>query len=133
VIPLEFHRRGRPGVYHVRMGGCAGCAEVVDSALRDTRGAARLGEMSSPRHADAVLITGCWSEDLDAAVSLVTSQAPSPRVVVAVGDCAMGEGLVAKRLALRSAALSHLRLDLEIPGCPVEKGRLLKEVRDVAG
>jgi Ni,Fe-hydrogenase III small subunit len=115
------------------MGGCSGCAEVVDSALRDARGAARLGETSSPRQADVVIITGCWSEDLDAALRLVVAQAPASRVVVAVGDCALGTGLVAARLALPRAPLSHLRLDLEIAGCPVEKGRLLEEVRDVAG
>lgn len=115
------------------MGGCSGCAEVVDSALRDTRGAARLGETSSPRHADVVLVTGCWSDDLDAAVRLVVAQAPASRAVVVVGDCALGTGLVATRLSLQSAPLSHIRPDLEIPGCPVGKGRLLKEVRDVAG
>jgi Ni,Fe-hydrogenase III small subunit len=101
--------------------------------LRDTKGATRPGEASSPRHAGVVIVTGCWSDDLAASVRLVVSQAPDTRRVVVVGDCALGRGVLAGRLRLPPGFSSNIRPDREVAGCPVETGRLLKEVHDVAG
>jgi len=129
---LAFLRGREPAVFHVRMGGCGGCCEVVDSVLRDGRGA-RGRECSSPRHAEVVIVSGCWTEDLSDAAARVISQAPVTRKLVVVGDCALGLGFVAQRIRHGQTVSSRFEPDLEIAGCPADAATVLEGVRRVTG
>ena len=133
VNPFAFLRRRGPGVFHLRMGGCNGCAEMVDAVLRDAKSTAPV-ECSSPRHAEVVVVTGFWAPELALAALRVISQAPSTCRLVVAGDCALGRGFLVERLKLGEVKASlRIEPDLEIAGCPVETGALLEGVRRVAG
>ena len=125
--------RREPGVYHLRMGGCSGCSEMVDSMLRDGARTARPAECSSPRHADAVIVTGLWTPQLAGPALKVISQAPRPIRLLVVGECALGGGLTAAWTKWDESVLSHLEADLQIAGCPVEPVAVLEGVRRVSG
>jgi Ni,Fe-hydrogenase III small subunit len=126
-------RARRISVFHVRMGGCAGCGEMVDTLLRDRiRGAPRLSECDSPRHADLLVVTGFPAEELDRAALTVVSQAPSARRLVVVGDCALGGATPADRLREAGGVARYLEPDRELPGCPVALESIIEGVLDVA-
>jgi Ni,Fe-hydrogenase III small subunit len=47
---------------------------------------------ASPRHADVVTVTGPMTEAMRAAARATLEAVPQPSIVVAIGDCAAGEG-----------------------------------------
>lgn len=116
-------------VFHVRMGGCAGCGLMVDTLLRDGfRGTPRLVECDSPRHAYLLVVTGFWTGELSGAALNVISQAPVAHRLLVVGDCALGRGPLAAKV---DDVTRHLEPDREVDGCPVTLESLVKGVRDV--
>lgn len=74
--------------------------------------------VASPRHADAMLVTGPVPQNMLLAMQKCYAVMPPPKVVVAVGACAVSGGLF-KDLSGRGKGVSpHLNVDLFIPGCP---------------
>jgi Ni,Fe-hydrogenase III small subunit len=133
VSPGAFDIRGEPGVFHLRMGGCGGCAEMVDSALRDGYGPRLLAECSSPRHSGTLVVTGCWTGNLAVSVERVIAQAPPGARLVVVGDCAMGYGFVFDRGRLSGSIRDEHDVYAEIEGCPVERADFLEVMGNVPG
>lgn len=120
--------------FHLRLAGCAGCAEVVEQWLRDRprgdRTAAPL-ECASPRHCDLMLVTGAWSPGLAESALAVQAQAPESAGLVAVGDCALAAGLLGEILRDLEPISDHLDAEVEVPGCPVTLEGLEEALRDV--
>jgi Ni,Fe-hydrogenase III small subunit len=62
--------------------------------------------------------------------------AAEPRLVVAVGDCALGCGEFAGGYGLASetgAVEDLVRVDVKIPGCPPEPAAIVAGLRQVTG
>ena len=90
--------------------------------------------VASPRHADLLLVTGPVSLHMREALLRTYEAMPEPRLVVAVGDCAVCGGEFAGSYAVCGGVEQVLPVDLRIPGCPpsplqVLQG-LLQAVRD---
>ncbi len=104
----------------VSAGGCGGCEADVNVLSTVGWDLARFGIqiVASPRHADGVLITGCVSEHMRQALRDTYDAIPSPRVVIAVGACAISGGPFAGSPAQHDGATELLPIDLFIPGCP---------------
>lgn len=91
--PLALFWNREAIIFHVRVGGCGGCGDVVDNWIRSSRNSRkRLVECSSPRHAELVIVSGCGPELLEEVVLSVTEQTPRECRVLLVGDCALGRG-----------------------------------------
>ncbi len=74
--------------------------------------------VASPRHADAMLVTGPVPLNMQSTMSKCWNAMPSPKIVIAVGACAISGGLF-KDLDQDGKGVSpHLDIDLFIPGCP---------------
>ena len=130
--PLAVLWRKQTDVFHLRMGGCSGCAEMVDMVLRDGRWPGGSHECSSPRHAALLIVTGLWTPGLADSALAVVSQAPVTRRVLAAGDCALGRGIIAGCGRPGHRATAPLEPDLEITGCPVEAAAVSEAVRRVS-
>jgi Ni,Fe-hydrogenase III small subunit/NAD-dependent dihydropyrimidine dehydrogenase PreA subunit len=104
----------------VSAGGCAGCE--VDVAVLQTVvfDLARFGVefVASPRHADGLLVTGPVTRNMELAVRKSWEAVPSPRLVIAVGACAISGGPWRGLPESLDGAASLLPVDLFIPGCP---------------
>ncbi|MFH1150734.1 MAG: hypothetical protein V1748_09720 [Actinomycetota bacterium] len=126
-LPLPW--REQHSAFHLRLGGCGGCALLVDSLLRDGAGKrAPAVECGSPRQARAILVTGCACGGTDEEASAVVAGAPGEARLIAVGDCALGHGPFAE--PRRGAGLpGWLKPDARLPGCPVTPERLMEELR----
>jgi Ni,Fe-hydrogenase III small subunit len=74
--------------------------------------------VASPRHADALVITGPAPDNMRLALEKCFQATPDPKLVIAVGTCAISGGLF-RNLDGRGRGLAGIaRPNLLIPGCP---------------
>ncbi|MFB3909331.1 MAG: 4Fe-4S dicluster domain-containing protein [Candidatus Eisenbacteria bacterium] len=104
----------------VSAGGCNACE--ADTNVLTTIGwdIGRFGIqfVASPRHADGLLITGPVTENMRLALQKTYDAVPSPKIVVAVGACAISGGPYIDHPEQHNGAASCVPVDLFIPGCP---------------
>jgi len=81
--------------------------------------------VASPRHADVLLVTGPVTKNMREALERTYDAVPSPKWIVAVGDCAACGGLLGGGYACLDGAGAVLPVDLRIPGCPPAPVQLL--------
>ena len=74
--------------------------------------------VASPRHADGILLTGPVTANMSLAVRKTYDAVPEPKIVIAVGACAISGGPYAGHPEQNGGAGSVLPVDLFIPGCP---------------
>jgi Ni,Fe-hydrogenase III small subunit len=74
--------------------------------------------VASPRHADGLLITGPVTENMKLALEKTYHALPPPRIVIAVGACAISGGPYIDHPEAHNGAASVVPVDLFIPGCP---------------
>src|ERR1044071_1885704 len=81
---------GSVQVRHVDAGSCNGCEIEISGAFGPVYDAERFGArlVASPRHADALLVTGVVTRNMADPLRNTVSATPQPRVVIACGDCA---------------------------------------------
>lgn len=104
----------------VSAGGCAACEADVNVLGTIGWDLARFGIqfVASPRHADGLLITGPVSKNMELALRKTWAAVAEPKIVIAVGACAIAGGPFAGHPEVRNGAAEILPVDLFIPGCP---------------
>jgi Ni,Fe-hydrogenase III small subunit/formate hydrogenlyase subunit 6/NADH:ubiquinone oxidoreductase subunit I len=105
----------------VSAGGCNGCEVDVNVLGTLAWDAGRFGIqfVASPRHADGLVICGPVTANMALAVRKTHDAVPGPKIVVAVGACAISGGpYLHQEEQLGGAAAAGLPVDLFIPGCP---------------
>jgi Ni,Fe-hydrogenase III small subunit len=107
-------------IRHLDSGSCNGCDWELTALLNPVYDIQRLGIdfVASPRHADLLLVTGVMTRNLAEAARLAYEAMPEPRLVVAVGACAVGGGVFSTTYAAQGAVEPTLPVDVFIPGCP---------------
>jgi Ni,Fe-hydrogenase III small subunit len=107
-------------IRHLDSGSCNGCDWELTALLNPYYDVQRLGIdfVASPRHADLLLVTGVMTRNLAQAALLTYEAMAEPRLVVAVGACAVGGGVFAQTYAASGYVESVLPVDVFIPGCP---------------
>jgi Ni,Fe-hydrogenase III small subunit len=85
--------------------------------------------VASPRHADALLVTGPVTRNM--AVPLVKTfiATPAPKLVVALGDCAIDGGVFRGGYGGEGAVAAVVPVDAVIPGCPPDPTAILRALR----
>lgn len=120
-LALPGPDRGRSlAVRHVDAGSCNGCEHELTLASGPHYDLARFGFgiVASPRHADVLLVTGTVTTRMHSALLAAYNAMPEPRRVVALGDCALGCGVLALDSELAGPVEAILPVDARIPGCP---------------
>ncbi|MCX8156517.1 MAG: hydrogenase [Verrucomicrobiae bacterium] len=104
----------------VSAGGCNACE--ADTNVLTTVGwdLGRFGIqfVASPRHADGLLITGPVTRNMELPLRKTYEAVPPPRLVIAVGACAIAGGPFVELPQVRNGAAAVVPVDLFIPGCP---------------
>ena len=74
--------------------------------------------VASPRHADGLLITGPVTSNMELALRKTYDAIPDPKIVIAVGACALSGGPCLDHDEVLNGAEALFHVDLFIPGCP---------------
>ncbi|MGE5176659.1 MAG: NADH-quinone oxidoreductase subunit NuoB [Hyphomicrobiales bacterium] len=101
-------------------GGCNGCeAELValGNVVFDL-GRFGIQFVASPRHADGIVVTGPVTRNMASALRETYEATPEPRIVIAVGACAISGGPFAGAPASGDGVPAGIPVDLHVPGCP---------------
>jgi len=101
-------------------GSCNGCEAELVALGNVVFDLARFGVqfVASPRHADGIVITGAVSVNMSAALRATYDAVPDPRIVIAVGACAINGGPFRGSPEVGRGVPDDLPVDLWIPGCP---------------
>ena len=89
--------------------------------------------VASPRHADALVVTGPVTVNMERALKDVYEHTSDPKIVIALGDCAIHCGIFKGSYAATGPVERHIPVDVRIPGCPPRPTEILKalsELRD---
>jgi len=104
----------------VSAGGCNACEADVNVLSTVVFDLGRFGIqfVASPRHADGLLITGPVTENMRVALQKTYDAVPAPKLVIAVGACAISGGPYIDHPEVHNGAASVVPVDLYVPGCP---------------
>ena len=115
-------------VRHLDAGSCNGCDWEIAALLNPYHDLQRLGIdfVASPRHADLLLVTGVMTSNLAEAARRTYEAMPEPRLVVAVGACAISGGVFAGAPGCGDGVAANLPVDVFVPGCPPRPEALIQ-------
>lgn len=107
---------------HIRTvdtGSCAVCEQEIRLLSAPHYDLHRLGFFftPAPRHADILMVTGPAVRAFDVALHKTYEAMPEPKLVMAVGACALG-GVYPSDPIVHGALDAVLPVDVYVPGCP---------------
>lgn len=116
-------------------GGCNGCELELNALANVNFDLQRYGIewVASPRHADALVITGPLTKNMQDAVRLTWEAMPEPRFLIAVGACAISGGLYDGAAGVERRFLSEVGPSLYLPGCPTHPLTFVHGILDLLG
>ncbi len=117
-IDTVFGRSFR--IRQVDAGSCNACEWECTALTNPVYDIQRFGIdfVASPRHADALLVTGPVSRQMELALKKTYLATPDPKLVIACGDCAVDGGVYKGSYAVTDGAANVIPVDCYIPGCP---------------
>jgi Ni,Fe-hydrogenase III small subunit/NAD-dependent dihydropyrimidine dehydrogenase PreA subunit len=119
----------------VSAGGCNGCELEVNALTNVNFDIGRYGIdiVASPRHADGLVLTGPITRNMAQALQLCWDAMPEPKLVIAVGACAISGSPFEGSTALDRAFLNRFAPTLYVPGCPPHPLTFVCGVLDLLG
>ncbi|HGX91942.1 MAG TPA: NADH-quinone oxidoreductase subunit NuoB [Candidatus Tenderia sp.] len=125
---IDRHFSGSLAIRAVDAGSCNACELEIHALNNPYYDVERFGLhfVASPRHADALLVTGPVSRHMEAALKHTYAATPSPKWVIACGDCACDGGEFGASYASCGAVENVIPVDVTIPGCPPSPSDLLR-------
>lgn len=120
----------------VSAGGCNACEADCNvlTTLSFDLGRFGIQFVASPRHADGILVTGPVTKNMELALRKTYAAVPEPKVVIAVGACALSGGVFAGHSEIVEGGLQSLMpVDMWIPGCPPHPLTILEGLLRIQG
>jgi Ni,Fe-hydrogenase III small subunit len=119
----------------VSAGGCNACELELNALANVNFDVQRFGIewVASPRHADALVLTGPLTRTMKDAVQLAWEAMPEPRFLVVVGACAISGGLYDGARGTDRAFLERVGPSLYVPGCPPHPLTFVNAILDFLG
>lgn len=120
-------------IREVDTGSCNACEMEMNALLNPVYDAERFGihVAASPRHADALVVTGPVTVNMERALKDVHKQTPDPKIVIALGDCAINCGMFKGSYAVTGPVERHIPVDIRIPGCPPRPAEILETLSEL--
>lgn len=120
-------------IREVDTGSCNACEMEMNALMNPVYDAERFGIhiAASPRHADALVVTGPVTTNMERALKDVYKQTPDPKIVIALGDCAINCGMFKGSYAVTGPVERHIPVDVRVPGCPPRPAEILKVLSEL--
>lgn len=128
VIRKRFRRS--LAIRQVDAGSCNACELEIHAINNSIYNCERFGVKftASPRFADMLLVTGPVSRNMEIALRRTYNATPSPKLVVAVGDCGYNGGTFGETYASRGGVGKIIPVDVYIHGCPPTPADILNGI-----
>ncbi len=122
--------RGSLTIREVDAGSCNGCELEIHAVNNSFYNCERYGVhfTASPRFADMLLVTGPVTRNMEIALKRTYDSTPTPRLVVATGDCGCNGGVFGESYASLGAVSNVIPVDVLVPGCPPTPTAILKGI-----
>lgn len=119
----------------VSAGGCNACELEVNALSNVNFDIGRYGIdiVASPRHADGLVLTGPITRNMVEALQLCWDAMPEPKLVIAVGACAISGSPFEGSSAVERSFLERFKPSLYVPGCPPHPLTFVCGVLDLLG
>jgi Ni,Fe-hydrogenase III small subunit len=134
----ETHQKALPftgslAIREVDTGSCNACEMEMNALTNPVYDVERFGVhiAASPRHADALVVTGPVTINMERPLKDAYKQTPDPKLVIALGDCAIHCGVFKGSYAVTGPVDRHIPVDVRIPGCPPRPAEILKVLEDI--
>ncbi len=117
-------------IRQVDAGSCNGCEleiHALNNPIYNCEGYG-IHFTASPRFADMLLVTGPVTRNMEIALRRTYNATPSPKLVVAVGDCGCNGGIFGESYASLGGVGKVIPVDVVIPGCPPTPIALLQGI-----
>jgi len=107
-------------IRQVSAGSCGACEIEINALANPYYDMERFGVsiVASPRHADALLVTGPVTRALKDAVLKTYEATSAPKIVIACGSCAFDGGIFKGSYATLDGVNNVIPVDVYIKGCP---------------
>jgi Ni,Fe-hydrogenase III small subunit len=117
-------------IREVDTGSCGACESEIIAMSNPLYDIQRFGVdiAASPRHADALLVTGPLSKNMALALKRTYDAMPAPKLVITCGECALNGGVFKDSYYTCGGAGSVLPVHLHIPGCPPKPEDIIKAI-----
>lgn len=127
---IDHRFAGSLAIREVDAGSCNGCELEIHAMNNPYYDVERFGIhfVASPRHADALLVTGPVSRHMEAALRRTYDATPAPKFVIAMGACACNGGEFGVSYASCGAVENLIPVDVTVPGCPPAPLDLMKGI-----
>ena len=128
VIRRRFQRS--LAIRQVDAGSCNGCELEIHAINNPIYNCERFGIhfTASPRFADLLLVTGPVTHNMEIALRRTYAATPTPKLVIAVGDCGCNGGVFGESYASLGGIDKVISVDAVIPGCPPTPTVLLQGI-----
>jgi len=122
------------GIRHLVCGSCNGCEHEMNALAGPAYDITQHGWdlVASPRQADVVTVSGPMTEAMRDAAAATLAAAPNPRVVVSIGDCAIGVGPWCGVGSAGDGAGPELGARVSVRGCPPSPDEIVRGLREAA-
>lgn len=127
--------QGSLAIRQVDAGSCNGCELEIHALNNPYYDLERFGIhfVASPRHADMLLVTGPVTRNMETALKMTYDAVPSPKLVVAAGDCAVCGGEFGCSYALSGKVANVIPVDVAVHGCPPTPTDLIQGILTALG
>lgn len=127
--------RGSLHIRHVDAGSCNGCESELQALNNPFYNLHRLGIFftASPRFADLLLVTGAVTYAMREPLKETYAAMPEPKLVMAVGSCAVAGGIAAGGYACGNGLDGVLPVDVYLPGCPPNPAAIIEALLLLVG
>lgn len=139
-VASEAKEKARPfrrslAIREVDTGSCNACEMEMNALMSPVYDAERFGlhVAASPRHADALVVTGPVTVNMERALKDVYRATPDPKIVIVLGDCAVNCGAFKGSYAVTGPVERHVPVDVRIPGCPPRPAEILAALETLRG
>ncbi len=119
----------------VSAGGCGACELELNASTNVNFDINRYGIdiVASPRHADALVITGPITKNMAHALEETWNAIPAPKILILAGACAISGGLFSDSNTLNRSFLDKFESILYLPGCPVHPLTIVHGITSLLG